>query len=241
MAQQRRPDGIPSPADKNFMEEPDDGPALSRSATDPRAIAGALPKGEDGRPLAFPSGMAAIDIAETRGLKTVTVCNLSLKTVYLDRLTGPQPVGKKRVIKTPVPPFTTLEMTIEEARRSMAHQERGPAKRKRPSPVLVVVGLFPGDCGGKLRFEAGGRVHKTCPFHACEFGDHAEKPWSVFQAQHFLRMLKTPDAIQRFTSDFDLRTDVTSLALAEVRKRDELHKQERMEASRSVSSSELVV
>lgn len=243
----RKPDGVPGGG--KFEEEPDEGDALARPAIDAKDMAKAIKPGE-----AFPGGMGALAILEGRGEKTANVCNLSLRQIRFDRLHGPQPDGKKGIVQVTLQPFEVIELPLEEAKRLMFHQEQAPAPKpghrsRRPRPTLVVVGIFPGDCGGKRKFSVqvetrpgtfAPKSFRTCPFHGCAFGDHADNAFSVWQAQHFMRSLGTPDAIDRFAEGFDLRSDTTALAMFETKRRRELSKKQRMEAAQSAGALEAV-
>lgn len=231
----RQPDGVPAKAEDNkdtgFKEEADLGPASARPATPAGAMFAALPPGT-----AFPSGLKALEGKED-GDK-VKICNLTLKRVQFARVVGPQTAGKKSVIQVTMQPFETVEMTVAEARVVLTHQES--VATIKASPVLVVVGRFPGNCGGKLTFHAHKRTFRTCPYHGCEYTDHAERPYSVWQAQHFMRTLKTPEAIDRFVTDIDVRDAVATLANHERRAREEAHKREQMQAEKGASDSQAV-
>lgn len=243
----RRPNGIPDGG--SVVEEPDEGPALARSAVGAADMDQANAPGE-----AFPSGMQALAILEGRGATQATICNLSLKRIGIDRTHGPQPAGKKGVVKTWLKPFETVTVPLDEAKRIMAHQELAPAARpgkrsKRPLPILVAVGVFEGNCRGKRSFSVtvrgqGGRTARktfhTCPFHGCPHADHSDHPFSVSQAQHFMRTLRTPEAIARLAEFYDLRTDVTAMAHFESERRRELDRIERMEAARGAAAAEAV-
>ena len=53
----------------------------------------------------------------------------------------------------------------------------------------------------------------------------------MFQAQHFLRMLGTPAAIDRFTTSHDLRVHVVELSIYERRGREEAHRRQQEAAA----------
>jgi hypothetical protein len=228
----RRPDGLgPESSDPGFKEEPNQPPASSRPATAASAINGALPKGSK-----FPSGLKALEgKADT---DRVTLVNLTLKKVTFMRTSGPQAEGKRGVVNQSLREFETFETSVAEARVLLTHQEA--SAKRRPSPVLVVVGAFPGNCGGKFVFEAHGRTFRTCPFHKCEHGDHGEQPWSVWQSQHFLRTLNSVEAIDRFTTNIELRADVVQLASFERRAREAARRAEQANTVGDVAPSEAV-
>ncbi len=228
----RRPDGLGSePSDPGFREEPNQEPAASRPATAASAINQALPKGAS-----FPSGLKALEgKADADRVKLV---NLTLKKVSFPRVTGPQAAGKRAVVQHSLGPFEVFETTVAEARVLLTHQEA--AAKRRPRPALVVVGAFPGNCQGKLVFQAHGRTFKTCPYHGCEHADHGEQPWSVWQSQHFLRMLNSVEAIDRYTTNIELRADVVQLASFERRAREAARRAEQASAVEGVAASEAV-
>ncbi len=216
----RRPDGVGT-SDPNFKETPDEGPAAERPATSAQALAGAIHKGER-----FPSGLKALEGKPDD--ERVKLVNLTMKNARYMKTVGPQASGKKGVVTETVEPFQTIECTVAEARVLLTHQEAS-AKRN-PSPVFVVVGAFKGDCGGKRMFEAHGRKFRSCPFHECPQADHGDYSYSVWQSQHFLRTLKNVEAIDRFTTSFDLRADVVTLASFERRARDAARRAEQANA-----------
>lgn len=232
MANERRPDGVTvKGSDPNFKEEADQGPASARPATPAAAMMGALSPGES-----FPSGLNAL--GGKADDEKVTLCNLTLKRVGFTRVVGPQQAGKRGIIQHTLQPFETVELTVAEARVVLTHQEA--SAKIRPSPVLVVVDRFPGNCQGKRKFKAHGREFRTCPFHGCEFSDHGDKPYSIWQAQHFLRTLKTPEAIDRFVTSIDLRDAVVTLANYERQAREAAHRKEQMQAENAARTGEAV-
>jgi hypothetical protein len=224
----RRPDGVVGTPDANgFVDGGNEASALETPATTPQEINAALNPGES-----FPAGLKCI--AHLPDDAIVTVCNLTLKTYYYDDFPSPRQKEIKREIKR----FTTAEMKAGTARRIMAKQERPSVKR--PSRVLVIVGMFPGDCQGKRTFKAHGRTFRSCPYSNCPYGDHAQHPWSLWMAQHFIRTLKTPESMTRFGQHFDLRSDVAALINSESQARREAHKREQMQAGEHAAASEAV-
>lgn len=231
MANERRPDGVAVKEDPNFKEEKDQGPASARPATPVSAMMGAIAPGE-----AFPSGLGALE-GKADDAK-ITLCNLTLKRVGFTRVVGPQQAGKRGIVQKTLQPFETIELTVAEARVVLTHQEA--TAKIRPSPVLVVVDRFPGNCQGKRKFKAHGREFRTCPFHGCEYSDHGDRPYSIWQAQHFLRTLKTPEAIDRFVTSIDLRDPVVTLANYERQAREKAHRAEQMQAEKAARDGEAV-
>lgn len=224
---ERRPDGV-KPGE--FTEEPDRGPALSRSAVPASAIQSATP-GES-----FPSGLKAlVGKADT---DRVAIVNLSMKRVRFDK-PGPGAAGKKSVIQHVLKPFDTYECTVAEARMHLKSQES--AARVRPMPVLAVVGVFSGDCGGRRTFQIGNRVYDGCPYHNCKHRDHGDRPWSIRQALLYMRMLKSPGAINRFVNEFDPRDAVVQLARLETQMREEAHRREQQAGAKGLAQAEAVI
>jgi hypothetical protein len=231
MAGERRPDGVQLKPGE-FVGEPDQGPALSRSQVPVTAITSTTKTGES-----FPSGLKALEGKDDAA--TVKIVNLSMKRVRFDR-TGPGVPGKKSVVQQVLKPFETYECTVAEARRLLKNQEAASA-RVRPMPVLAVVGAFTGDCGGKRTFRVGNRTYDGCPFHGCSYRDHSDRPWSVRQGLLYMRMLKTPGAIDRFVNEFDTRDAVVQLAHLESQMREEAHRREQQAGAKGLAQTEAVI
>lgn len=224
----RRPDGVGPPQEElrpgEFRDEGGaEPPALARPATPGDALNSIVRPGER-----FAAGLGALEGKVPTD--KITLCNLSFRIIKTTKVAGPQEYGKRGVVAVKIMPFTLFETTVEHARSLLLSQENAP-KGRRPIPVLVVVGNYSGNCGGKRRFAAHGREFSACPFHDCTHADHANHPWSVFQAQHFLRMLGTPAAIDRFTTSHDLRVHVVELSIYERRGREEAHRRQQEAAA----------
>lgn len=227
----RRPDGVgPTNGAQEELkpgEFRDEGgaepPALARAATPGNAINSIVRPGER-----FPSGLGALEGKSPTD--KITLCNLSFRVLKTTKTAGPQDYGKRGVVAIKIQPFQTFETTVEHARSLLLSQENAPPNR-RPIPIVVVIGNYSGNCGGKRKFQAHDREFSACPFHDCTHADHNRHPWSVFQAQHFLRMLGTPGAIDRFTTSHDLRVHVVELSIYERRAREDAHRRQQQAAA----------
>jgi len=183
----------------------------------------------------------------------VFLLNVSLQRVHIrvrnDAIASSEKHGYQEKLET-VLPGGAVEVRVYDARRALSAMER------RGGDLKLVVAPPKGDCGGEMSFShpppnpetgeavPGARRFSTCPYSGCPhhpqpIGDNGVRvQWSIWQSQHRVAKLGTPQALRRWIESLDPRSEVVSWALHTIQRREESRRDRMMlGTSRSTSTA----
>lgn len=115
-----------------------------------------------------------------------------------------------------VGPFQAFQVRADEAIKIL----RGQTMQGRR--IKVVLAPQKGDCRKGESFTMDGQVYETCAYADCPHHRDA-RPWSIWQAQHFLQTLKHASTIRDFINVVDRRLPVITFGHAAAERKQARH------------------